>query len=219
MDWAALWQYAPLLLDGLRLTIIVSIVGAVLALSFGGLLVASVSSGWRPLAIAVRLYTELILGVPFLVLLYVIYFVLPQLGFRLSELPTGLLTITLYYGPYMAEIIRGAVMAVPQGQIEAARTIGMSGLQIAYRVVVPQALGLLIPPLTGICIGLAKDTAILSVISVHELAYATKQVVSRTYAPFEVWTMVALLYWIVLTSFEVGMRSFDTRREAHEGLR
>jgi His/Glu/Gln/Arg/opine family amino acid ABC transporter permease subunit len=211
MDWAALWQYAPLLLDGLRLTIIVSIVGAVLALSFGGLLVASVSSGWRPLAIAVRLYTELILGVPFLVLLYVIYFVLPQLGFRLSELPTGLLTITLYYGPYMAEIIRGAVMAVPQGQIEAARTIGMSGLQIAYRVVVPQALGLMIPPLTGICIGLAKDTAILSVISVHELAYATKQVVSRTYAPFEVWTMVALLYWMLLTSFEVGMRSFERR--------
>ena len=211
MDWAALWQYAPLLLDGLRLTIILSIVGAVLALSFGGLLVASVSSGWRPLAIAVRLYTELILGVPFLVLLYVIYFVLPQLGFRLSELPTGLLTITLYYGPYMAEIIRGAVMAVPQGQIEAARTIGMSGLQIAYRVVVPQALGLMIPPLTGICIGLAKDTAILSVISVHELAYATKQVVSRTYAPFEVWTMVALLYWMLLTSFEVGMRSFERR--------
>jgi polar amino acid transport system permease protein len=211
MDWAALWQYAPLLLDGLRLTIIVSIVGAVLALSFGGLLVASVSCGWRPLAIAVRLYTELILGVPFLVLLYVIYFVLPQLGFRLSELPTGLLTITLYYGPYMAEIIRGAVMAVPQGQIEAARTIGMSGLQIAYRVVVPQALGLMIPPLTGICIGLAKDTAILSVISVHELAYATKQVVSRTYAPFEVWTMVALLYWMLLTSFEVGMRSFERR--------
>ena len=211
MDWAALWQYAPLLLDGLRLTIILSIVGTVLALSFGGLLVASVSSGWRPLAIAVRLYTELILGVPFLVLLYVIYFVLPQLEFRLSELPTGLLTITLYYGPYMAEIIRGAVMAVPQGQIEAARTIGMSGLQIAYRVVVPQALGLMIPPLTGICIGLAKDTAILSVISVHELAYATKQVVSRTYAPFEVWTMVALLYWMLLTSFEVGMRSFERR--------
>jgi His/Glu/Gln/Arg/opine family amino acid ABC transporter permease subunit len=211
MDWAALWQYAPLLLDGLRLTIIVSIVGAVLALSFGGLLVASASSGWRPLAIAVRLYTELILGVPFLVLLYVIYFVLPQLGFRLAELPTGLLTITLYYGPYMAEIIRGAVMAVPQGQIEAARTIGMSGLQIAYRVVVPQALGLMIPPLTGICIGLAKDTAILSVISVHELAYATKQVVSRTYAPFEVWTMVALLYWMLLTSFEFGMRSFERR--------
>lgn len=211
MDWAALWQFAPLLLDGLRLTIILSIVGTVLALSFGGLLVASVSSGWRPLAIAVRLYTELILGVPFLVLLYVIYFVLPQLEFRLSELPTGLLTITLYYGPYMAEIIRGAVMAVPQGQIEAARTIGMSGLQIAYRVVVPQALGLMIPPLTGICIGLAKDTAILSVISVHELAYATKQVVSRTYAPFEVWTMVALLYWMLLTSFEVGMRSFERR--------
>ena len=129
MDWAALWKYAPLLLDGLRLTIIVSIVGAFLALAFGGILVASASSGWRPLVIAVRLYTELILGVPFLVLLYVIYFVLPQLGLRLAEAPTGLLTITLYYGPYMAEIIRGAVIAIPPGQIEAARAIGMSGPQ------------------------------------------------------------------------------------------
>jgi His/Glu/Gln/Arg/opine family amino acid ABC transporter permease subunit len=211
MDWAALWKYSPLLLDGLRLTIIVSVVGAFLALAFGGILVASASSGRRPLVMAVRLYTELILGVPFLVLLYVIYFVLPQLGLRLAELPTGLLTITLYYGPYMAEIIRGAVVAIPPGQIEAARTIGMSGLQTAYRVVVPQALGLMIPPLTGICIGLVKDTAILSVISVHELAYATKQVVSRTYAPFEVWTMVALLYWVLLTSFESGMRSLERR--------
>jgi His/Glu/Gln/Arg/opine family amino acid ABC transporter permease subunit len=211
MDWAALWKYSPLLLDGLRLTIIVSVVGAFLALAFGGILVASASSGRRPLVMAVRLYTELILGVPFLVLLYVIYFVLPQLGLRLAELPTGLLTITLYYGPYMAEIIRGAVVAIPPGQIEAARTIGMSGLQTAHRVVVPQALGLMIPPLTGICIGLVKDTAILSVISVHELAYATKQVVSRTYAPFEVWTMVALLYWVLLTSFESGMRSLERR--------
>ena len=165
---------------------------------------------------AARAYTEIILGLPILVLLYLIYFVLPQIGVRIGEVAAGLLTLTLYYSPYMAEAIRGAIASVPSGQIDAARMVGLSPFRIFSRILLPQTLGLMIPPLTGIMIGLAKDTAILSVISVHELAYVTKRVVSRTYAPFEVWALVAAIYWISLTALELLSAGWSGGRPGSE---
>ena len=211
MDLEQILKYAPLLLEGLKVTIIISVVGILLSIVTGAVLVAMQRSGIRPLAVIVRVYTEIILGIPILVLLYVIYFVLPDIGLRLSELAAGLLTLTLYYSPYMAEIMRGAIDAIPSGQLEAARSVGMSRLQAARRITVPQALGLIIPPLTGISIGLVKDSAILSIISVHEFAFETKQVVARTYAPFEFWTFAAICYWTILFVWENGMRSLERR--------
>jgi|TARA_Y100001001_G_scaffold145132_1_gene151565 polar amino acid transport system permease protein len=211
MELSIIFEYAPMLLQGLQLTIVISIGGIICSLTLGSVLVALSRSGIRTLVILVRVYTEIILGIPVLVLLYLIYFVLPEVGIRFAEIPTGLLTLTLYYSPYMAEIIRGAINAIPTGQIEAARTVGMSNLQIAKRIMVPQALGLAIPPLTGICIGLVKDSALLSIISVHEFAYQTKQAVARTFAPFELWAFVALCYWAILSIWEVAMRKVERK--------
>ena len=211
MELSIIFKYAPMLLQGLQLTIIISIGGIICSLVLGSVLVALSRSGIRAVVILVRVYTEIILGIPVLVLLYLIYFVLPEVGIRFSEIPTGLLTLTLYYSPYMAEIIRGAINAIPTGQVEAARTVGMSNFQIAKRIMVPQALGLAIPPLTGICIGLVKDSALLSIISVHELAYQTKQAVARTFAPFELWAFVAFCYWAILSFWEVSMRKVEKR--------
>jgi polar amino acid transport system permease protein len=211
MDLDQIWKYTPFLLEGLKVTVIISAVGILLSVAVGSVLVALGRSGIRPIVLLVRVYTETILGIPILVLLYVIYFVLPDLGLRLSELAAGLVTLTLYYSPYMAEIIRGAINAIPEGQMEAARTVGMSRWQTSRRVIVPQALGLIIPPLTGICIGLVKDSAILSIISVHEFAFQTKQVVARTYAPFEFWAFAALCYWTILCLWENAMRALERR--------
>ena len=86
----------------------------------------------------------------------------------------GLLTLTLYYSPYMAEAMRGAIAAIPRGQTDAARAVGLSDTTILRRIIAPQALGIVLPALAGLSIGLAKDTAILSVISVRELAYETQ---------------------------------------------
>src|SRR5262245_20239113 len=190
MDWSILWKYTPLLLEGLQVTLWLWPAGVVLALMLGAVLVVTGRSRFWLLAASTRVYTEIILGIPILVLLYVVYFVLPKFGLRLPELTAGLLTLMLYYSPYMAEVIRGALNAIPVAQQHSAHTVGSSAWHIARRITVPQALGLAIPPLTGICIGLAKDTAILSLVSVPEFAYQTKQVVSRTYAPFETWFIV-----------------------------
>lgn len=218
MDWGSLVPYLPALARGFGVTILLTLAGALCSLIVACLLAIAQDSGPYALKIAVRAYTEIILGLPILVLLYVIYFVLPQLGIRIGEFAAGILTLTLYYSPYMAEAIRGAIASVPHGQIDAARMIGMPPFRILSRIIVPQTIGLMIPSLTGLLIGLAKDTAILSVISVQEFAYVTKQVVSRTYAPFETWTLVAAVYWVALTGLEIGMRRLERRSTRFRGL-
>lgn len=204
-------KYTPVLLDGLSLTVIISVAGMVLALLMGAVLCAVRHSANRIARVTARAYTEVILGVPILVLMYLLFFVLPEFGILISPLAAGLLTLTLYYAPYIAEAIRGALNAIPRGQIEAGRAIGMSRLETMRRIVLPQAVGLMLPPLTGLFIGLIKDSAILSVISVHELAFQAKQVVSRTYAPFEVYLLVAVGYWVTTFVLDSVMRKFEHR--------
>lgn len=196
----------PLLAAGLKWTIVVALLGMLLALALAVILVAMRRSPNRLLRAPARIYTEIILGVPILVLLFIVFFVLPEVGVVIDPLPAGLVTLMLYYSPYLAEVIRGALDAVPAGQIEAARTVGMSRFRIAQRVVAPQAIGLMLPPMTGLFIGLTKDTAILSVISVAELTFQAKQVISRTYAPFEIYVLVAAGYWVLTFVLESVLR-------------
>ena len=211
MDWSVLLPYWPQLLDGLVTTLWLTMAATTTSLVGALALVLLGRSRWALVRSIVRGYTEVILGMPVLILLYLVYFVLPAVAVQIDEVPAGLVALTLYYSPYMAEAIRGALAAVPEGQLDAAQQIGMTDRQVFARVLMPQSLGLMLPPLTGLTIGLAKDTAILSVISVHEFAYATKQIVSRTYAPFEVWAVVAAVYWVLLTAFEAGMRKLERR--------
>ena len=200
----------PLLAAGLKWTIVVATGGMLLALALSVVLVAMRRSPYRLLRAPARIYTEIILGVPILVLLFIVFFVLPEAGIVIDPLPAGLVTLMLYYSPYLAEVIRGALDAVPAGQIEAARTVGMSRFRIAQRIVAPQAIGLMLPPMTGLFIGLTKDTAILSVISVAELTFQAKQVISRTYAPFEIYVLVAAGYWILTFVLEAFLRRAET---------
>jgi len=211
MDWAAPLQHMPALLEGLAVTIWITIVATVCSICGAMLIIIADQSSWRWIRGAVRIYIEAILGIPILVLLYIVYFVLPDLGLKLGEVPSGVLTLTLYYSPYMAEVLRGALGSVPAGHHEAGRMIGLSEFRILTRITLPQAIGIALPGLTGLMIGLAKDTAILSVISVHEFTYETKLVVSRTYAPFEVWTVVAAIYWVLLTGLEQATRLAEHR--------
>ena len=200
----------PLLAAGLKWTIVVAILGMLLALALSLVLVAMRRSLHRFVRAPARIYTEIILGVPILVLLFIVFFVLPGAGIVIDPFPAGLVTLTLYYSPYLAEVIRGALNAVPAGQIEAARTVGMSRFRIAQRIVAPQAIGLMLPPMTGLFIGLTKDTAILSVISVAELTFQAKQVIARTYAPFEIYVLVAAGYWLLTFVLEASLRRAET---------
>lgn len=185
----------PSLLRGLASTLWLCAVSGFAASMLGVTLAIGQRRGGPVLTALIRAYTAITLGLPLLVLLYVMFFVLPQFGVVLSPKVVGVVTLTIYYAPYVAEVIGAAVAAVPVGTIEAGVAIGMSNLVIARRIVAKQALPLLLPTLAGLMIGLVKDSALLSVISVHEFMFAAKEVVSDTYAPLEVYFVVALSYW------------------------
>lgn len=211
LEWGLMVENLPVLVEGLKLTIVLACAGMFLALLLGSVIAAMRRSRFKLVERSARVYTEIILGVPVLVLMYVIFFVLPDFGIVVDPITTGLLTLMLYYSPYIAEVIRGALNAMPTGQVEAAHAIGMSNLHIMQRILLPQAVGLMLPALTGLFIGLLKDTALLSVISVAELTFQAKQVVSRTYAPFEIYVLVAIGYWILNFSLEQSLRRLEYR--------
>jgi len=219
MDWLAPFQNMPALLGGLVTTIWITIAATICSLCGAMLIILADQARLRWLRQLVRVYIEAILGIPILVLLYIVYFVLPDLGVKLGEIPSGVLTLTLYYSPYMAEVLRGALGSITTGQRDAGRMIGLSDFDILRRITVPQSIGIALPGLTGLMIGLAKDTAILSVISVQEFTYETKLVVSRTYAPFEVWTVVAATYWVLLTCLEQLTRLGEYRLNRFREMR
>jgi polar amino acid transport system permease protein len=210
-DLSVLSGYWPELATGLGSTVWLCAAGAAMSGGLGVLLTVGQRRGGPWLAAMIRGYTALTLGLPLLVLLYVMFFVLPDFGVLLPAPLVGTVTLAIYYGPYVAEVIQAAVAAVPAGTVEAGVAIGMSPVAIARRIVAPQALPLLLPTLTGLLIGLVKDSALLSVISVHEFMFATKGVVSDTYAPLEVYFVVAMVYWAATSVIHFSTRHWERR--------
>ncbi|MGI4858587.1 MAG: amino acid ABC transporter permease [Janthinobacterium lividum] len=192
-------------------TLWLCILGGTMAGALGIALMAGQRRRGTFLARLLRLYTDITLALPLLVVLYVAFFVLPEFGALLPARLVGTLTLAVYYAPYIAEVIRASVAAVPAGTIEAGVAIGMSPWTIGWRIVMPQALPLLLPTMTGLAIGLLKDSALLSVISVHEFMFAAKEAVSETYAPLEVYLVVALVYWAATALLHAASRHWERR--------
>jgi len=142
-------------------------------------------------------YIESIRSTPLLAQLYFFYFGLPSLGIRMPEEATGILALTLNSGAYMAEIIRAGVQSVSYGQIEAAMSSGLSYLQRMRYIVLPQALGVSIPPMLGQAIVLVKDSALLSLISIVELTRAGQILTSERFMPAEGFLTTAVFYLII----------------------
>jgi polar amino acid transport system permease protein len=188
------WQ---LFARGFGVTLFFCGVASVLGVCFG-LLVAlarlSRSAWLRGPAVG---FVEIIRDTPFLVQAFVIFFVVPAFGVTISATAAGITALTLYGGAYFSESIRGAILSVPRGQMDAARAAGMSQALAMRRVVFPQMMAYLIPPLTNQLIGLVKDSSVLSIITVPELTMATQRVVGTTFAPIEAFSMAAVLYWVL----------------------
>jgi polar amino acid transport system permease protein len=150
------------------------------------------SQSWAAQA-AARFYIEAVRNTPLLIQIYVFYFVLaPLLG--LGRFWVGVLALSMFEASFAAEVIRGSILAVPRGQWEAARAIGLPPRNILRRVVLPQALPMMLPPLTGVLVNLVKHSAIVSVIAVADLATEGRDLISDTLMSFEVWLTIGALY-------------------------
>ncbi|HUN48630.1 MAG TPA: amino acid ABC transporter permease [Stellaceae bacterium] len=156
-------------------------------------------------------FIEILRNTPFLVQVFLLYFALPALGLRLDATTAGLVALTAYAGAYFAEAIRGAILSVPSGQLESARALGMPYLRAVRRIVAPQMMGYLLPALTNQMIGVIKDSAVLSVITVPDMAMAAQQVLGETFAPVESYVMAAVLYWALTAAVAALMGRLETR--------
>lgn len=190
----------PFLVEGLWMTFKISIVTIILG-SVLGFVIGVVRAENIPLLSPIfGGYIHVLRGTPFLVHLYVVYFMLPELGIswlELEALPAAILALSFYTSTYVAEIVRAAIEAVPNGQSEAGRSVGMTTLQNFWYVVLPQALKLMIPPMGGIYVIIIKGTSIVSVIGIAELVRAGEHATQRH--PRElllIYVMVALMYFI-----------------------
>jgi His/Glu/Gln/Arg/opine family amino acid ABC transporter permease subunit len=188
---------------------LVRALGATLAFSAACMVAASIIGvavalmqvfGAWPTRLLASCYLHLMRGVPLIVMIIGVYYVLPYTGLDLDANTGGVIVVSLYFGAFMSEVFRAALRSVPRGQWDAGRALGMHGWPLMQIVIVPQALRLAGPPAISTCIMLVKGTSIISVIGVWELTMAGQQVVERTLAPFQIFGGVALLYFIVCGS-------------------
>jgi His/Glu/Gln/Arg/opine family amino acid ABC transporter permease subunit len=196
-DWSALWDNLPLLLDGIRMTLIASVASMAVSLIVAlPIALARMSGRW--LSLVALLYIELFRNLPLLVLVLWVFTVLPLLtGLTLTPLVSGIVALTANLSAFIAEIYRAGITSITAGQSHAALAIGMTRPQVLRRVVLPQAIMRVLPALGSMWVSLFKDTSILSVIGVSELMYQGRIAATNTYRPLEVFTGVAVIYYFL----------------------
>jgi His/Glu/Gln/Arg/opine family amino acid ABC transporter permease subunit len=205
----------PALLLGLVSTVLFCAGGAVLGLLAGLMLAIARLSGPAPLRWAAIAYVEIIRDTPFLIQAFLLFFGLAYFDMALSATTAGLLALTLYAAANFSESIRAAIQSVPKGQTDAARALGLRYVVTMGRVVFPQAWGLLIPSLTNQTVGLIKDSAALSVITVPEMAMAAQIIVGDTFSPVEIYVTITTLYWLLITVVIRAFRQLERWRSGH----
>jgi len=192
------WRAGPLTV-GLWVTLWISAVASVIGLVIGvvtGLCRVSQNLTLRQLSIT---YIEIIRGTPLLVQLFIFYFFLGTV-LDIGRLPSGICALGIFAGAYVAEIIRAGIQSIPKGQMEAARSLGMNVAQAMIYIILPQAFKRTLPPLAGQFISLIKDSSLVSVIAITDLTKSGREVITSTFAVFEIWFVVAFLYLILTFS-------------------
>ncbi|ADZ93136.1 ABC transporter permease subunit [Marinomonas mediterranea] len=208
------WRFGPIA-EGLWVTIKISFISLIFSIILGlifGLMRISHRQVLRNLAVT---YVEVIRGTPLLVQIFIVYFFIGTV-FDLDRFTAGVAALSIFTGAYVAEIVRAGIQAVPTGQMEAARSLGMNYVQAMCYVVMPQAIKRTLPPLAGQFINLIKDSSLVSVISITDLTKAGREVVSGSFAPFEVWFTVAALYLVVTGALSWAIQILEQRLSASD---
>jgi len=159
----------PLLLSGLKVTLVLGVVSILAGLVLGLFVALIRLYAVRPISVAAKIYIDVFRSVPLLVLLIVVYYALPFVGIRMSPFMSAALALTLVSGAYTAEIFRAGIEAIPRGQFEASQALGLGYRHMMTDVILPQAIRIVVPPLTGNCINVIKDTALASVVAMPDL--------------------------------------------------
>jgi len=196
LDWSVVWRNAGALAQGTELTVLLAVTTMAIAVPGGILLALMRLSRSRLLSAVSASFVELFRNLPLILVIYAAYYVMPvAIGLTLSPFTTGLVALCLNVSAYNSETFRAGILSVRKGQGEAALALGMSDWQAMREVVLPQAARRVLPVLASTWVSLFKDTSLVSVISVGELAYTAMRIRSQTFRVLEMLTAMAAIYW------------------------
>ncbi|WKS82218.1 glutamine ABC transporter permease GlnP [Edwardsiella tarda] len=211
-DWSAIWDAIPLLLEGAKLTLWISVLGLL-----GGLVIglaagfARAFGGWLNNHVAL-VFIELIRGTPIVVQVMFIYFALPMMmPLRIDPFTAAVVTIMINSGAYIAEITRGAVLSIHSGFREAGLALGLSRRDTLRYVIMPLALRRMLPPLGNQWIVSIKDTSLFIVIGVAELTRQGQEIIAGNFRAMEIWSAVAVIYLIMTLALSFVLRRLERR--------
>jgi polar amino acid transport system permease protein len=203
----------PLLLEGTLVTIRITCVAALLAAALALLAATAKMSPVRVLRWVANIYIEIFRGTSLMVQLFWLFFVLPLPPFNLSLTPytVAVLGLGLNIGAYGAEVMRGALLAVPRGQIEAAIALSMAPVDRFFGIVLPQALGYAIGPATNLLIELLKGSSLVSLITLADLTFRANQLVENTFRSAEIFSIALVIYFVLAQAINLSMRLLERR--------
>ncbi|HHY93142.1 MAG TPA: amino acid ABC transporter permease [Firmicutes bacterium] len=216
MDLSFYLKYMPILAGGALMTIELTAVATFFGSILGVVAALARISQNRVLAGLAYLYTWAIRGTPLLLQLFFIYYGLPQVGIRLDPFPAAVIGMSVCSGAYIAEIVRAGIQSIDKGQMEAARSLGMTYFQAMRYVILPQAYRRLIPPMGNEIIALTKDSSLVSTLAMVELLRTAKQIDAATLRSMEAYIAAGLYYLAITTGLTVLFDRFEKRLAAYE---
>ncbi len=212
-------SFLPLLQAGVAFTVPLTLLSFTGGLVLGLLTALARRSANPVLPLVARFYVWIFRGTPLLVQLFLIFYGLPSVGILLNAFPAALIGFSLNTGAYTSETLRAAIAAVPQGQWDAAKALGMTRLQVFSRIVAPQAGRVAAPPLSNSFIALVKDTSLAAALTVPEMFQAAQRITAVTYEPLLLYAEAGLIY-LLFSSFLSGLqRRLEVRLNRHLGPR
>lgn len=216
VNWQLLWEVLPQFMPAVWITIQATVLGMLIALLLGLFLALARRSRLRLLSWSTAGFVEFVRSTPLLVQIYFVFYVLPDLGIRLSPLATGIIALGLHYGAYCSEVYRAGIEGIPRGQWEAAAALNYSRYLTLTRIIIPQAIPPVVPALGNYLVAMFKDTPLLSAITVLELLQTAKVIGAETFRYVEVLTLVGLFFLLLSLIAAAAIRGLE-RRLRHAG--
>ena len=210
-EWGAIWQYRQKFLQGWLMTVIISAAALVASLVIGLLTALVRRSSFLPLRYAALLYVETIRGTPLLVQILILFYVVANAFGVENRYVVGIMTLSLFAGAYLAEMIRSGIDSIRDSQLESARAIGLTRLQTYRYIIFPQVARQLIPPLTGQFASIIKDSSLLSIIAVSEFTLNAQEVNAFTYSTLESYLPLAAGYLLLTLPISLISRNLERR--------
>lgn len=215
LDFSVVIKHLPLFLKGVFLTVEISFLAIIIGLCIGILAAVARTSRIKILDLIAAVYVEVFRNTPLLIQIFIIFFGLPSIGIKLSPYVSGLTALVLYVGAYNTEVIRAGLEAIPRGQIEAAKSIGLTGVQTFLYIILPQMFRISLPALGNNWVALVKNSSLVSVIGMVELTWVAMDLNALTFRSFELFG-AATLFYLILIFILTNIQNFVEKRFAYK---